>query len=1367
MTTTLFGTRGVITLWLCTLPLLVALAQEPAPKAPRETAGIESPDEARKSNDAVQANESKSEKTDSPESSSAAAERQRQLEEIQRRLQQLLEEVKAMRSPPAPQQSTTEVPKPPTVLDSHWFRAIGWRSIGPANMGGRIASLAVHESDPSTFWVATASGGLLKTTNNGITFEHQFDHEATVSIGSVAVAASDMNTVWVGTGENNPRNSVSYGDGVYKSTDGGKTWKNMGLKKSFQIGQIVIHPSQPDTVYVGALGRLYGPNEERGLFKTTDGGQTWQKILYADENTGIIDMVMHPNDPETLVVALWERRRDGFDSWPGNEVPRTDGYDGYDPIVKWGASGGLFKTTDGGKTFHKLAQGLPTGKTGRIGLDWQRREPYALLAIIDGENIGKGPPPSTVYLGLVGQDVEGQARLSQVIPDSPASKAGLQVGDVITKVEDQSLSAFNDLLDVLREKRPGQKIKLVRKRGDDSQELEIKLAPRSGAAGPPIWLGVNGEESGNEVRLTQIVPNAPAAKAGLEVGDMVLAVDEQKVTTFEQLIEQVRARQAGEKIKLQIRRGGETKDVEVTVEDRPGSSSARPTGDAFLGIQGEDAPGGARLTAITDEGPAEKAGLAAGDIVQAIDGKKVGDYEALAGELRSKKAGDKIVLTVQRGEESKQITATMEPRPGGATATRPYAFNYGGQSPNVQDQQGSQGHEYGGVYRSTDAGENWTRINSLNSRPMYFSVVRVDPSDGNYICALGVSQYISADGGATFSSDFGRGVHADGHAMWIDPRDGRHMILGTDGGVYVTYDRGKNWDHLNHAAIGQFYHVAISPQHPYYVTGGLQDNGTWFGPSLTRNGTGPINEDWIGVGGGDGFMCRVDPEEPDLVYFTSQNGTMSRRNLRTGQRASIRPERPRNAPPYRFNWNTPFILSNHNSRIFYCAGNYVFRSLDRGHNLQVMSPEITITKRGSATALAESPLDANVLYVGTDDGALWVTRDGGKEWKDITKNVGLSAPRWVSTIEPSRFAAGRVYACFDGHRSDDDEPYVYVSEDSGATWKSLRGNLPWGSTRCLREDTKNGNLLFAGTEFACWCSLDRGQTWNKLNNNLPTVAVHDVAIHPGNGEMVAATHGRSVWICDVTPLREMPTDKLTERITLYPPPAVIRWQTEPSRGRTNRRFTGTNPPAGVQIYYSLPKKAERVSVKVVDIAGNTLRELRGTTDPGLNKVTWDLARTPGSAGGPRSGPAGPGSGPRPTGPRRDEASPMEGTNQPAANQPPQLGETPEESPAAAAPSRRSASATAAVGPPSLGSRPQGGGRFGARIVAPGNYRLVLVVDGEEFSQTARIDPDPNLPPGQIAEEEEVMAEENEEEEEEGEEQDRRAEDESIRSRIDD
>jgi photosystem II stability/assembly factor-like uncharacterized protein len=869
-----------------------------------------------------------------------------------------------------------------------------------------------------------------------------------VSLGDVCVAPSDRNVVWVGTGENNPRNSVSYGNGVYKSVDGGKTWTHMGLKNSFQIGKILIHPTNPDVVYVGALGRLYGPNEERGLFKTTDGGKTWEKVLYFDPNTGVIDARMHPTEPDTLFVAMWERRRDGYDSWPGGDVP--EGYDGYDPAKKWGETAGIYKTTDGGKSFQKLTKGLPTNRMGRIGLDIYRKDPNVLFAVIDCEKIGMGTPPKkaagagTAYMGLVGEDAEdaGGAKVTRVIPGGPADAAGLKPEDVVTKAGDKAVKSYDELLAVANNAKPKDKVKLQVLRGDKKSEAELTYGER----------------------------------------------------------------------------------------------------------------------------PAGKGGPAAGG-------------------------------------------------PGGATATRPYSAYYAGQRENVQDQQGPDAHQYGGVYKSADGGESWTRINSLNPRPMYFSQVRVDPADSNYVYVLGIRPHISSDGGKTFRAG-GRGVHDDQHALWIDPKDGRHQIIGSDGGFYSTFDRGANWDHHNNLALGQFYHVAVDTKKPYFAYGGLQDNGCWGIPSMSLRGVGPVNEDAVSLNGGDGYVCRVDPNDADQVYAESQNGGMVRYNLRTGERASIKPQSRQGGPAYRFNWNTPYVLSAANSQILYSAGNFVFKSVHKGDNPQVVSPDVTRTKNGTAAALAESPRNPDVLWVGTDDGYLWVTKNGGKDWTNITEKVGLKGPTWVATIEASRFAEGRAYVAFDAHRQDDDNPYLYMTDDFGQTWKSITANLPSGSTRCLREDVTNPNLLYGGTEFALFASLDRGSSWTRLNNNLPTVAVHEVAVHPTAGEIVAATHGRSLWILDVTALRQMASEKIKDEPTLYKPNAVVRWQSLPRRGRSGRQFAGENPAPGAHVFYSLPQKAEKVTLEFQDIDGKKVGEVeRPPTGVGLHKVTWNTAATAGRPGG--------------------------------------------------------------------------------------------------------------------------------------------------------
>ncbi len=1349
---------------------------------------------------------------------------------------------------PEAQQPTVVEPLVDPTLPTSWVEKFNWRSIGPAVMGGRITDIAVYEADPTTYWVASASGGLLKTINAGITFEHQFDHEATVSIGAVAVAQSDPNIVWVGTGEENPRNSVSWGDGVYKSTDGGKTWTNMGLKKTFQIGAIAIDPTNANVVYVGALGRLWGPNEERGLFKTEDGGATWNKVLYVDENTGVIDVDMHPTDPYTLLVATYQRRRDATDA--------------NSPIVKWGEGSGIYRTTDGGQTFERIANGLPNAKLGRIGLDFYRKDPNIVYAVVESEKIGK-EPENAAYFGVRGEDADVGARITEVTEDSPAQEAELKVGDIIISVEDTTVHSYNDLL------------------------------------------------------------------------------------------KQTRKRLAGDTVKMEISRDRESVEVEVTFSMRPGAV--------------EDAE--------TEEG--------------------------------------------QRPQRRRQQRS-------------PFGSGLGGQRENMQDQQGPDGTDFGGLYKSTDGGENWTRINSVNPRPMYYSQVRVDPSDNDYLYVLGTSLYRSKDGGETFTADGGsNGIHVDHHAMWIDPEDGRHMLLGNDGGLFLTCDRMDNWDHLDHFAIGQFYHVTVDSTRNYKVYGGLQDNGSWGGPSRVRNGRGPINEDWFRVGGGDGFVCAVDRDDPDWVYYESQNGGFGRQNLATGERGSARARAPRGTR-YRFNWKSPFVLSNHNPRIYYNAGNYVFRSLDRGSDLKVISPEISLTDKGAATALAESPVDSDVLYVGTTDGALWVTTNGGHEWtplvpkpdgdespsedqavvavadqsrgdrssaddaqrrggqggrggrggrgmggmlqrmdankdgkiqrseapermsqffdrldtngdgvldekelqamgqrnrggqrsdpppqrssddppltsngdsnghangnesnlapddpqdesstrsesesqddksseaqddekktdsqdeaqdaaatdtkqeaakeadaepqqeattettaeaeadpeqavvvddpvtgtweasfateqfsSEFTMSLRLAAdgktvtgsmesnrgsgdivdghfdaknnkirfsidrdfgsmdyeatitgskmtgdlvagggmfsadfeasrtstnpddaaseqaeaatddqydwkpfhelipgPRWVSSIEASRYEAGRAYVTLDGHRFDDDEPYVFVTENHGETWRSLRTNLPTsaGSTRVIREDITNANVLYLGCEFGAWVSIDRGETWTRFNN-LPTVAVHEIAIHPTAGEIVAGTHGRSLWVLDVTALRQMSAETVNAEAHLYKPNTAIQWRSRPGGGAgTARKFVGQNPPQGAQIFYSLNGGARDVSLKIVDPAGKTIRELEASSDSGLHHVAWDMRRP--------------------------------------------------------APQRRAGAQRGRGGRGGFGG---GGRRFGGRrgaTVTPGIYRAVLTVDEKEYVQELVVAADPEYPNSQFALEDEAFIEEVDEE----------------------
>ncbi|MCC6781339.1 MAG: PDZ domain-containing protein [Planctomycetes bacterium] len=1025
-------------------------------------------------------------------------------------------------------------PPPVTALDPRFAEQLAWRELGPSNMGGRIVDIDVVASDPSTFWVATASGGLLKTTNNGISFEHQFDREAVVSVGAMAVAPSDPNVVWVGTGENNPRNSVSYGDGVYRSLDGGKTWTNMGLRDTFQIGDVVIDPRDPNVVWVGALGRLYGANAERGLYVTRDGGATWERPLFVDERSGVIDIAMHPDDPDTLLVATWERARDGFD--------------GNDPATKWGPGSGIWRTQDGGRTFERVRDGLPSSVLGRVGFDWYAKDPDVVFAIVECEAMGKVDP---------------------------------EVG----------------------------------------------------------WSGAETSNAEAGARLTAVASDSPAERAGLLVGDIVVAVNGTAIVNDRAFREAIAGHRAGAELEIEIARNGARKALGLTLGER------RSPTRALRGNAGGTAEGGAESNA-------------------------------------------------ESGAES---TEGQGARPRLEVADRPYGERLGGQVANVHRMQGRDGHEFGGLYRSDDAGRTWRRINSIDPRPMYFSQVRVDPNDDRRLWVLGIAMSRSQDGGETFTADAGRGVHADQHALWIDPRDGRHLIVGCDGGVYHSYDRGETWDHLNHAALGQFYDVALDPRRGGWVFGGLQDNGTWGAPTRIDRDSGPTNGDWVRIGSGDGFEVAVDPEDPQLVYYESQNGATARTHLLTMAGGPIRAQAGRDVR-HRYNWKTPFLLSQHNSRIYYSAGNHVFRSLDRGNGLTAISPEITRTRRGSGTALAESPRDASVLYVGSDDGALFGTRDGGHTWSDLwplaadaavgTAEAAASrghvplrelvpAPRWVSSIEASRFADGRAYVTLDAHRSDDDEPYVLATEDFGQTWRSLRANLPRGSTRCVREDLRNENLLYVGTEFGFWVSIDRGQSWTRMHGNgasggLPTVAVHDLAQHPSSGEIVLATHGRSLWSFDASCLRQFGA-AATASTQLFTPNDVVVWRSRHRRGSNGtRQFTGDNPRAEAEFWYRLGADAERATLIVQTLDGKDLARIEAKATAGLHRSTWDLRASAAPAGDGARG-AGAGSG--------------------AARR---------------------------------------GGARGGRSATPGSYRLVLDVDGVLSEQRFVVLADPELGAAQAA-----------------------------------
>jgi len=912
--------------------------------------------------------------------------------------------------------------------------ALHFREIGPASMSGRISDLAVYEANPAIYYVATAHGGVWKTVNNGTTFEAQFQDQGLMSIGDVTISPSNPDLVWVGTGESNNRQSISWGDGVFKSTDGGKTYTPMGLRTSRAINRIVIDPRDNNVVFVAATGSLWGPGGERGVYKTTDGGKTWRAVLTVDEDTGANDLAMDPSDSRILYASTYQRRRTACCMNGG------------------GPGSGLWKSTDGGETWQRMTEGLPEGPLGRIAVDVYRRKPNILYALIEGpvpQNAGRG----------------------------------------------------------------------------------------AGAAG-----------------------------------------------------------------------GG-----------------------------GQAAGGG-------------------------------------------------------RGSEGPSDAPT-------------------------------------GLYRSDDAGATWRKVSDANPRPMYFSQVRIDPNDPEVVYLGGVGLHQTLDGGKTVATDVARSTHDDVHAIWIDPANSNHVLIGNDGGLAVSYDMAKTWVFLPNLPVGLFYHVGYDMAVPYNVCGGMQDNYDWCGPSEVRGSAGIANYHWETVQGGDGFVVLQDPTDRRVAYSESQDGNTVRVDRITGETISIRPQPDDEGGRYRWHWDTPMVFSPHDPKTLYLAAEKVFKSTDRGLTFTAISgdltegadrdeivtmgvkgSDITIARNDGISAwptivsLAESPRKAGIIYAGTDDGNLAVTRDGGKSWTNVFGKVpGVPADIYVSEVVPSRFEDGTVYATFDGHRQNDFGTYIYASNDYGQTWRSIAANLTDEVARTLTEDLKNPDVLYLGTETGLFVSLDRGGSWSRIKANLPTVRIDEITLHPRDNAMILATHGRALWILDhLEPIQELAAARASAAAaTLFTPPPYAMYR-RPARDRNyefwgDRTFFGENPPQAAIFSWYLKQDVGSVALTIANAAGTTVREISGEVlakshTAGLQSACWDL----------RVDPA-----PAPETPQRGAGGGRGGA------------QAEEETP---------------VSPFGAGC-PTGGGGFGGfggggtagPFVLPGTYRVSLVVDGKTVdTKPIRVTADPEV-----------------------------------------
>ena len=850
------------------------------------------------------------------------------------------------------------------------FQEYPVRNVGPVVMSGRITDLAVQEDNPRKFYIAYASGGVFKTTNSGNSMEPIFDHQGTLTIGDIAISEADKNVLWVGTGENNSSRSSYAGTGVYKSDDGGKTWSFAGLRGSQHIGRIITHPNNPDIAWVASMGPLYSMNEVRGVYKTTDGGQTWDKTLTPADSTGVIDLVRHPENPNKLWATTWERYRQ---AWNFKES---------------GEGSAIYVSNDGGETWEKSMEGFPDEKfTGRIGIDVSQSNPDIMYAFLDNQKESK------------------------------------------TKKElDEDKLTQADFVDMSR--------------------------------------------------------------------DQFLALENEKLNNF-------------------LRSNG----------------------------------------------------------------------------FQKKYTAEKVKADVREGKYNPKALA-----------------DYLGDANEALFETSITGAE---VYRSENGGKSWEKVNSYDLENLiytygyYFGEVRVSPSDPNTLYIMGVPMLKSTDGGKTWKAIAeNQDVHVDHHAMWIDPTDSEHLLLGNDGGLYESHDGGTNFIHHNVAPVGQFYTVAVDMEKPYNIYGGLQDNGVFTGSS---QGSPNDGEHWERIFGGDGMHVAVHPENSDIIYTGFQFGNYFRIDQSKSDYSKITPKHDIGEAPYRFNWNTPVEMSSHNPEILYFGSQKINRTMDGGETWTTISPDLTKdlpngdVPYSTLTTISESPKDFSVIWAGTDDGNIQVTRDGGKTWNLVSEN--LPERRWVSEVQASPHDPATAYASLNGYRFDEFKTYVYKTTDYGETWTSVKSNLPEDVANVIAQDPVNPDILYAGLDHGTYASFDDGNEWF-LVNGIPNVASYDMMVHPRDHELVVGTHGRSVYVMDVKPLHEVAKNRDQTILAL----ATDDVRHSDNWGDRPAPYREISEPGVEWMYWIGDENIEdqELTITVKDKDGKVVKELTDTATYGFNTFNWNL-----------------------------------------------------------------------------------------------------------------------------------------------------------------
>jgi photosystem II stability/assembly factor-like uncharacterized protein len=980
-------------------------------------------------------------------------------------------------------QEEAEAPGGVTTDDLDVF---AWRHIGPFTFSGRITDFAVPGGQSQIYYVATASGGLWKTEDGGISFAPIFDQYGNMSMGNVEVAPSDHNIVYLGTGEAMHARSSAHGNGMWKSTDAGKTWTRIGLEETHYIPKIAIDPRDPDIVYVAAEGKLYS-NEmdcQRGLFKTTDGGQTWDLVLDLKDR-GVGDFVIDPRNSDIVIAGAYKTYRRSWtfiDRQPGNH---------------------FYKTTDGGQTWKKLTDGLPQDiKSGWSGLTIYPKNPDTVFIRLD----------EVVNLGLSERENAARFRARRTFADGAyfSQFKSFEVPRALARmVTFEPITAENEE-------------KLVEKLNEfiDDPEFQTKL--------------------------------------GID-----LAAFNQK------------ARQVYKN------------DDEI-------------------------------LESITEIGKVIKA-----------------YHDAAQGEIEEKSKEEKL-QDARRQTINRHILEML----------------YGGK---LQTQQPIK--KAGVIYRSDDLGETWTAVTEYKQtggsaqvndiEAGYAGRIEVDPNDDNVLYAVETYQKISRDGGKTFKNApwFGNGkCHVDVRGIWIDPLNSNHILCGNDGGVSQTWDGGKHWSQKETISAQQFYDISVDNEMPYNVMGGTQDNGCWIGPSRNRNQYGVFPADWTYLPSGDGYYVLRDWWNPEWIYYESQFGRSSRMNLKTGESISLSvrntaEENEAGKPAQRYQWDSPIHLSPHNPGIVYVCSQHVHRSMNRGESgsWQTISPDLSrsnkerleeskLTNLQYATVytFAESPVKPGVYWAGTDDGNLQLSRDGGDTWTNITfnfydqngkpkKNIQgdlIPFDHWVTRVEPSAHDLATCYVTWSGYRThDEDNTYVFVTTDFGKTWKDLSNGM-MNPARDIEEDPDNPDVLYLATDYGIFVTLDRGGHWVNMSHKAPDVIIMDLDIQKRDRDLAVATYGRGFYIVDISPFKEMKAEMFGKEAFLFEPQHAVKWLMRERRGQSYGEFAKVpNPNPGADIYYYLPEKAKKVMLVVKGPGGGeTVQEVRGSTDPGLKKVTWNLRK---------------------------------------------------------------------------------------------------------------------------------------------------------------